>query len=359
MQSLTKTLLGIIGSPLLDKQPDVAVVESRELFDYAFKNNVEMLYVNRLEESGKVSELSEDCQEIRARQKQTLKTIHRLSSVLQAGDIPHAITKTIRPYPGTPNDVDTLYLGDLSEYEATSDYLLKNNYKLTGPMDMQYEFFDVESGEAFDKFKTGGRFYIDFYRELAADHMPYMDSDVLAGEVVDHYIEGFDKPIKVLSTRAELVVLALHSIVMHRTIPLEVVYTYSYLLASMGHVEIDDLWAFARKNHAEPSVRAVLAIIEKLYEECFGIVPEQIAYFVKIAGTSSKEARELCDTGLFMPHTALLWTFVASVFSKIRGKRARRGFFKELLHMLNPVFAVEVLYHMLSKRRIRRHSAHV
>jgi len=359
MQSLTKTLLQIIGSPLLEAQPDSKVIESKELFDYAFKNNVEMLYVQRLEKSGKLIELQDTCRDIRERQQQTLKTIHRLSSVLQAGNIPHAITKTIRPYPGTPNDVDTLYLGDLAGYEAAAQYLLENNYKLTGPMDMQYEFFDVESGAGFDKFKTGGRFYIDFYRELAADHMPYMDSDVLANEVEDHYIKGFEEPVKILSRRAEIVVLALHSVLMHRTIPLEVVYTYSFMLAEMDNAEIDDLWMFAKHNHAEPSVRAVLAIIEKLYLECFDCVPAQLAYFVSIAGTSRKESRELVDTGLFMPHTALLWTFVISVFSKIRGKRARRGFFKELLHMLNPVFGVEVVYHMLSKRRIKDHSEHV
>jgi hypothetical protein len=359
METLTRTVLRIIGSPLIDRQADQEIVESEELYRYAFSNNVEMLYLERLEETANLDSLGETCADVRARQAQTLKTVCRLSSVLKAGGIPHAVTKTLRPYPGTPNDVDTLYLGGLGDYEAAARHLVANNYRITAPQDMQFELFDLEYGEEFNKFKHGGRFYIDFYRELAADHMPYMDSSILAGQVTEVEVPGCAQTISVLTRKAELVVLALHAIIMHRTIPLEVFYTYSYWLQDMSDQDLDELWDFARLNHAEPGVRAVVTVIAELYRECFGAVPDRLAYLLALTGTSRREARALQATGLYVPHTATLMSFLVAVLAKTRGRRARRGFLKELLHMLNPVFAVEVLYHMLSRKRIRRHSAHV
>ncbi|MDH5644372.1 MAG: nucleotidyltransferase family protein [Candidatus Heimdallarchaeota archaeon] len=355
----TRTLLKIIGSPLLEKKPEADLIESDELFRYAFRNNVEMLYFQALEEAGKLDTLRATRDEIIARQRDTAKTICRLSEVLRHDDIPHAMTKTLRPYPGTPNDIDCLYLGPLDQYENVGKYLQNNQYRLTGPNDMQYEFFDEISDEAFQEDKSGGRFYIDFYRELAADHMPYMDSQILAKEVIQVQIDECPNPVYVFKPIAEMVVLSLHSVLMHRIVPLEVFYTYAYFIAEMSEVELDELWRFTCLNHAEPAMRTVLTLMETLHQECFGFVPDKLAYILKLSGQRISEKKDLLQNDIHMPHVVRLSTFVISVFSKIRGKRARRGFFKELAHMLNPVFAVEVLYHMLSKKFIDKHSDHV
>lgn len=348
-----------MGSPLLPASFVAMVEESEALYRYAFRNNVEMIYFNALEQAGELKSLKAEKEEIFARQGDTLRTICRLSSVLQDEGIAHAVTKTLRPYPGTPNDVDCLYLGALDQYEAAGRYLQQNHYRLTGPNDMQYEFYDELHNEAFNKDKSGGRFYIDFYRELAADHMPYMDSRLLADHVVDAHVEGCSHPVKVFATNAEMVVLSLHSVVMHRIVPLEVIYTYSYYMADMDRRQLDDLWALTRRSHAEPAMRTVLSLMEVLYQDCFGVVPDQLTYLLSLSGRRAVEAKSLRENGLKMPHVVKLSTFVITVFAKLRGKRARRGFLKELAHMLNPVFAVEVLHHMLSKKYIDKHSDHV
>jgi hypothetical protein len=357
--SPTLQLLRIIGSPLLPGVPGRDLQESESLFKLAFRNNVEMLYLAALENAGQLRTLRAQRDMIAARQRDTLKTVCRLSSVLQQASIAHAVTKTLRPYPGTPNDIDCLYLGPLDQYEAAGRYLQGQHYRLTGPQAMQFEFFDELSGVDFDKDKTGGRFYIDFYRELAADYMPYMDSDVLRGEGIRQVVDGCDTPVCVLQPRAELTVLALHSVLMHRIMPLEVFYTYAYLLAEMEEPALRDLWVFVRASHAEPAMRTMLTVMSVLHSEAFGTVPDQLSMLVGLSGTRSTEARALRSTDLRMPHVINLSTFVISVFSKTRGKRARRGFFRELAHMANPVFAVEVLYHMLSKKFIDKHSDHV
>jgi len=355
----TKALLQIIGSPLLDQKPKCDLIESEELFKYAFRNNVEMLYFQALEENGKLDTLRTTRDELIARQRDTTKSVCRLSGVLQQGNIPHAVTKTLRPYPGTPNDIDCLYLGPLDQYENTGKYLQENHYRLTAPNDMQYEFFDELMGAEFAKDKSGGKFYIDFYRELAADHMPYMDSQILAKQVIQVQVEGCSNPVCIFTPIAEMVVLSLHSVLMHRIVPLEVFYTYAYYMAQMSERELDEVWQFTRLNHAEPAMRTVLTLMETLHQECFGVVPAKLAYLMKLSGQRVGERKDLLQNDMRMPHVIRLSTFVVSVFSKTRGKRARRGFFKELAHMANPVFAVEVMYHMLSKKFIDKHSDHV
>lgn len=359
MNSLTNTLVGIIGSPLVDNERRSPVVVSQQLFDYAFRNNVEMLYCGRLEEEGLIGEIQQAADEVKGRQQQTLASICRFSEVLRAGNIPHAVTKTLRLYPGTPNDIDTLFLGDLSDYEKAAQYLTTQGYRITAPNDMQYEFFDTTAEDGFNPDKSGGRFYIDFYRELAADHMPYMDSNFLRAEVIETDIPGCNTPVNIFTPRAEMTILSLHSVLMHRTIPLEVIYTYSYYLARMSEAEIKDFWQFVCASHAEPAMRSVLAVMEQIYRDVFDFVPAPLDYLLRLSGISKREKREFINENSHMPHTVTLMNFVISVFAKLRGKRARRGFFKELAHMLNPVFAVEVLYHMLSKKRIRKHSKHV
>lgn len=355
----TRQLLRCIGSPLLPGRSFDAPHEDEGLFDYAYRNNVEMLYLAALEAGGRLDKLAARRDEIRRRQQETLATIVRLSSVLSAGGIAHAVTKTLRPFPGTPNDIDCLFLGDLKDYEKAGEYLLGQHYRLTGPKDMQYEFFDELQGGEFYKDKAGGRFYIDFYRELAADHMPYMDSRLLLPCVVDTQVEGFAASVKVFKPHAEMVVLALHSVLMHRIVPLEVFYSWAYFIHDMDEPALDEVVSFTRQSHAEPAMRTVLALMRALHEDCFGEVPSKLRYLIDRLGERSGEARALADNGLKTPHVVNLSTFVVTVFSKTRGERARRGFFKELAHMLNPVFAVEVLYHMLSKKYIDKHSDHV
>lgn len=355
----TRQLLRIIGSPLLPGRKHDEPIEDEQLFDYAFRNNVEMLYLAALEAAARLDKLAAKRDEIRRRQQETLATIVRLSSVLSAGGIAHAVTKTLRPFPGTPNDIDCLYLGDLKDYEQAGEYLLGQDYRLTGPKDMQYEFFDELQGGEFYKDKAGGRFYIDFYRELAADHMPYMDSRLLLSCVVETQVSGFAEPVKIFKPYAEMVVLALHSVLMHRIVPLEVFYSWAYFIHDMDEAGLDEVVNFTRLSHAEPAMRTVLALMRSLHEECFAEVPAKLRYLIERIGERPAEARALSANGWKTPHVVNLSTFVVTVFSKTRGERARRGFFKELAHMLNPVFAVEVMYHMLSKKYIDKHSDHV
>lgn len=350
-------LMKHIGTPLCEATEEA--IESHDLYKFAFKNNIELLYLEKLKEKNKLNELEDEYNNLKDRERDTLKSINRLSSVLNKHKIPYAITKTLRPYPGTPNDIDCLYLGDLKKYEEAGNILQGEHYRLTAPNDMQYEFFDDLADDKFSKLKSGGRFYIDFYRELAADHMPYMDSSVLIKQRIDTSIDGYEDPVVIFDKNHEMIILSLHSVIMHRIIPLEVIYTYSYYLAEMSKEDIVSLWEETKANHAEIAMRTVLTTMKILYQEAFNTIPEKLEYLLSLSGTHKAEAKNFVQSDYHMPHIVNLSTFVTSVFGKLRGKRSRQGFLKELFHMLNPVFAVEVLYHMISKKYAIKHSEHV
>lgn len=350
-------LMKQIGTPLCEATESAK--ENKDLYTFAFKNNIELLYLSKLKEKDQLVDLEEEYNNLKARERDTLKTMNRLATVLRKHNIEYAFTKTLRPYPGTPNDIDCLYLDPLDKYENTGEILQAENYRLTAPNDMQYEFFDELSDDEFSKLKSGGRFYIDFYRELAADHMPYMDSSVLINQRIDASIEGYDDPVKIFNKEHEMIVLCLHSVIMHRIIPLEVIYTYSYYLAEMTEAEIDNLWNETKANHAEIAMRTVLTTMQILYIEAFNTVPEKLKLLLSLSGLHKSEARNFIKSDYHMPHIVNLSTFVTSVFGKLRSKRSRQGFLKELFHMLNPVFAVEVIYHMISKKYAIKHSEHV
>ncbi|MFK5891816.1 MAG: hypothetical protein QM504_01185 [Pseudomonadota bacterium] len=350
-------LMKIIGTPLCDAVEETR--EDEELYQFAFKNNIELLYLSKLKEENKLDKLEEEYNSLKEREKDTLNSINRLATVLKKHNIQYGITKTLRPYSGTPNDIDCLYLGPLDKYEDVGKILQNENYLLTAPNDMQYEFFDELADEKFSKLKSGGRFYIDFYRELAADHMPYMDSEVLMKHRIETPIEGHADTVTIFEMKHEMIILSLHSIIMHRIIPLEVIYTYSYYLSTMTNEDINQLWIDTVNNHAEIAMRTVLTTMKILYQEAYNTIPEKLELLLSLSGERKSEAKNFIDSEYHMPHIVNLSTFVTSVFGKLRSKRSRQGFLKELFHMLNPVFAVEVIYHMISKKYAIKHSEHV
>ena len=65
--SHTETLLRMIGSPLLERVPECDYVESEQLFRYAFRNNIEMLYLDVLAKRGHLNLLLDKQVEIQAR----------------------------------------------------------------------------------------------------------------------------------------------------------------------------------------------------------------------------------------------------------------------------------------------------
>lgn len=351
------TLMRCIGSPLLNNGAPFELQESEALLDLAFRNNVEMLYMSQLKAGGRLDRLAPAFEEFEDRRVRTAGCIVRIVSALDRSGIPYAVTKSLRPYPAIPNDTDVLYLGPPSDYEDAVAKIEQAGFRPEGGGKMQAQFFDPHEGAVFNRDKRGGRFYIDFYRHLAADHVPYMNSAVLRNHVITRQVG--DVNVKVFEPVAEMTILYLHSVIMHRTFPLEVFASTAYWLSEMQPSALDRFAAFLEKNHATLVGATAFSLMAQLYAQAFGIVPEPILEMQK------RLARHLLGRWrreqLYgqMPYICELSTFVLAVLEKIGEPNSFSGFCKQAVYMLNPVFFAEVMNHMMSRKRIRANSRHV
>lgn len=351
------TLMRCLGSPLLNGGQPFEGQESEALFDLAFRNNVEMLYMSQLRTCGRLNRLASAFSEFEERRAKTSECIVRIARTLAREEIPYAITKSLRPFPAIPNDTDVLYLGPLSDYKRAVAAIEQAGFLPVGGSRMQAQFFDPQGGAAFNRDKRGGRFYIDFYRQLAADHVPYMDSAVLRGHVVSRDVGEF--AVNVFEPIAEMTILFLHSVIMHRTFPLEVFASTAYWLADMQPVDLDRFAAFLEDNHAVVVGAAAFSLMAQLYAQAFGVVPEPILEMQKRLGLHPYARWQHEGVVDQQPHICALSTFVLAVLEKLGEGDSFRGFCVEALHMLNPVFFAEVMDHMMNRARIRAHSKHV
>lgn len=351
------TLMRCLGSPLLNKGEPFDLQESEALLDLAFRNNVEMLYMSQLRAKGRLQQLASAFEEFENRRVKTAGCIARIVKALERESIPYAVTKSLRPYPAIPNDTDVLYLGPASDYEKAVALIERAGFRPAGTGKMQAQFFDPYEGAVFNRDKRGGRFYIDFYRHLAADHVPYMDSAVLRNHVITRQTEGTD--VKVFEPIAEMTILYLHSVIMHRTFPLEVFASTAYWLAEMQPADLDRFAAFLKDNHAILAGSTAFSLMAQLYTKAFGVVPEPILGMQKRLAQHllGRRRREQLDDQL--PYICELSTFVLAVLEKIGEFNSFKGFCKQIVYMLNPVFFAEVMNHMMSRKRIRANSKHV
>lgn len=346
-----------LGSPLLPAAGLQDLRESDDLLQLAFKNRVELIYLSNLEEAGLLKRLRPQWEEYQLRREKTLECIVRIAAAMEEQQIPYAITKSLRPYPAIPNDTDLLYLGPLNDYPQALERFERAGFVLLHNGDMQAEFFDPRGGEAFNRDKRGGKFYIDFYRQLAADRVPYINSTVLRQHVITRNFDGI--PVKVFDPIAEMTILYLHSVIMHRTIPLEVLWCSAYWLAELDASRLARFPIFIHENRACIAAATVFGLMVELHREAYGQVPAVFTTLTAKVGLRQAELREWqCNENTF-PHVVRLSTFALALLEKMGETNSLKGFANQLLTMLRPSKSVEVMHHLLDKAQIRRHSTHV
>lgn len=346
-----------LGSPLLPGIELQDLHESDELLQLAFANRVELIYLNQLEKAGRLKRLRPQWEEYHQRYQKTLECIERIAIAMEEEQIPYAITKSLRPYPAIPNDTDLLYLGPPKGYPDALERFKRAGFILSFNGDMQAEFFDPRGGEEFNRDKRGGKFYIDFYRYLAADQVPYINTNTLRHHLISRDINGTQ--VKVFDPSAEMTILFLHSIIMHRTIPLEVLWCSAYYLAEMDAASMALFPKFIHENRARVAAATVFGLMAKLHREAYGQVPDELTLLLAKVGFKQSVDRELrCDENAF-PHVVKLSTFFMVLLEKMREANSLKGFVSQFLTMLRPSQFIEVLHHLLNKSQIQRHSTHV
>lgn len=113
----TFRLLKAIGSPLFPNSASRVPEESKELFDFAFKNKMPLMYLETLNKQGKLHNLIFEYETQFHRYRETLITVSNIARLFNDTGIEYIVYKTLRLFPATPNDVDVIILGSPENFE--------------------------------------------------------------------------------------------------------------------------------------------------------------------------------------------------------------------------------------------------
>lgn len=339
----TLKLIKLIGSPFAGtpaswrpaKEDDLHI-----LYDLAFENRVELLYLQALERYGLLQGFESKKMEMEKRCTTTRKIAAETSSFLAKAGVRHAVFKSIKPYPATPNDTDIVCLGNEEEYQKGLRALTDAGYGIQGRAPMQTLMYHPTGEGKVDKKKKGGTYYVDLYRGVAVDFYEYVNKKSLEDHVINRVVEGIDTVL--LSAEPELAIVMFHNVFPEKTFHLEHFYLCLYGMVNPDF-NLDKFVEYTERNAMTRAVLCNLTVIEILHKEAFGNVPEKITFLLERWGREISVADSLRKNGY---HTTFIFSalvFWSVFFSKFGDPFSRRSILRQCSHMLNPIFFWDVL----------------
>lgn len=343
MQNTTINLIRIIGSPFLGnkiyKDRPLSRPDINLLYDHAFENRVELLFLQRIKSfPWFTSEIEAIYKNLIEREKLTKSVAIRASSVLKNVNVPHVVFKSIKPYPATPNDTDILCFNPRKNYEEGLKALLKDGFFKLGEAPLQVCLSDPRGRGKVNLKKKGGTYYVDYYREIAADYIVYINQNSLLPFVKEEEIN--DHQISLLAKEPELAIVLFHNVFPERTFHLEHLYLCLYGFADPSF-SFEVFKEFVKKNKLVTPIKANLTIIAYLHKKAFGNIPEPLLNLLKYWGEDKFELKRL-KKNYFVPYNFSPILFWKTLLGKLQDFRTLRSLGRQIFEMIiNPKFFIE------------------
>jgi hypothetical protein len=336
--NLTLDLLKIIGSPFHDKKSyksSIDIQHLSSLYELSFENRIELLFLHALRDNNLLEEFEDKLIEMEKRCITTRRIAAQTSHILSEAGIKHAVFKSIKPYPATPNDTDVVCFGKEREYQKGLKALTDSSYVIQAYAPMQTLLYHPWGEGKVGPGKKGGTYYVDFYRGVAVDHYEYVNKSALAEYCIERVVDG-EKTV-LLAAEPELSIVMFHNVFPEKTFQLEHFYLCLYGMANPDF-DLAAFIAFTEQNAMVMAVRSNLTIIELLHEKVFGTVPDAIRELMKRWGREQSVIELLKEYDY-----RITFIFPASLFWKVflhkqKDPFSRRSLAHQCFHMLNPIF---------------------
>ena len=350
----TLKLLRVLGSPFIpERELPKDKDDASELYNYATKNKIGLLYLEALKDQGKLEDfgLRLKYEEERKKHNKQSITAIRISKLFNSSDVNYAIFKSIMPFPATPNDVDVIHFGSDEEYEKAVEIMLQSDYmEVKGEVDAEQRMFhDARDGMLEPHPPEKDVYDIDLYQNISASYVLYLDKRKLGKYVTEINMSG--SKLKVLKPEAELVAIIIHSIIPEQLCTLFVYYAMLHHLERKNSEEIDRFIDIAKENNVTFSVKAHCSLVAELHRVAHGFVPEEIKEILVKLGNETREKKFLVKNGFKMPHKYSLSAVLRILLEKMREREFRRSVLKQMVFMLNPRLAKWVIYNIFWRRR--------
>lgn len=342
-QNNTLTLVKMIGSPFAPSEAGwapYADLDYKKLYDLAFENRVELLYLKTLEKFGLLEGFKDKKNIMELRCTTTRKIAAMTSRILTEAGVNHVVFKSIKPYPATPNDTDIVCLGDEKEYQKGLSTLTDAKYVIQAHAPLQTLLYHPWGEGKVGSGKKGGTYYIDFYRGIGFDYYEYVNKTILPPYCEKRIIENENTVL--LSAEPELAIVMFHNVFPEKTFQLE----HFYLcLHGMANPEFDmrRFVDFTEKNFLTSAVRSNLTIIEMLHKQVFEIVPEDIEMLLNKWGREESVIKSFRINNYHTTYMFPAFLFWRVFLSKQRDPFSRRSLLRQGIHMMNPVFFRDAL----------------
>ncbi|MGB1161526.1 MAG: hypothetical protein ACPG40_09955 [Alphaproteobacteria bacterium] len=340
----TQLIFDTIGSPI-GTGPAVPAPEQLEaLTDFAFKSRVGLLFLTECLHKGvklgpKALALHASLNKRRMEtDRVVVKLAQRLDAVAKGEWV---LFKSIKPFLSTPNDTDWFPFEPRRHKELVAHLCApEGGFKLMETAPCQTTLIE-ESGEGLtDTTKKGGVFYIDCYVAPSTDYFIYLDPRRMRDQTEIVEINGYDVPI--LQPHTELTSIMFHNVFPEKSFSIESYYLVkSYLDLMEQRGTLDSFVEVARDQKVEFACAVNLVATAEIDRVRFDAVDPRIGRILEALGYSSLKLHHFDPAGP-LPYAFSARVFWGAFLSKQRDRTSFMSTLNQFLHMLNPIFFIDV-----------------
>jgi hypothetical protein len=349
-----KKILNLIGTPFdLPQEIEVDQLGCVDLYNIARKNKIGLLFLESLEKCQRLpEELIDELNEQRETYKILQATASRVAEILRGVKFKYAIIKSTYPFPAVPNDVDVLIFGNRGEYRSVIDLMKSSNFQLVGveaPLEACLHDSSRSPPHHLTNYSpaTKDPFDVDFYAEIGAGHIIYMDKDKLTEKISKISVNG--ETYYVLKLPAEVALSIFHSIYPERLYTLLLHFHILYMIKNMSTADMKEFLEICIEHKMSNAANLALNLTQIIQEICFGRSPVELVRLRESLGKNQSQINLIK-----LPH---LYS-VQNILDVFWGKKLDLIFtisvLKQLVSMLNPKYSVNVIN--IHKARAKRDS---
>ena len=355
-----KQILEIIGTPYNEPVLKTTNLDFMKLYNHAYKNKIELLFLKSLEKNGLLNDLAKELKIQNKRKELQQNTWKRTVDVLNQIDCKYAIIKSIFPFDAVPNDVDVIILGNKKEYRKSIEHLQNNDFKLLEEASLEANLIDntIPSIEDYYpvneidlSYNIGNKtikiknYYpvneIDVYKEIGASKLIYMNKEKLYK--YSEKIKIGNKIVPSFKPHAEMAISMFHTIYPERIYTLLIHLLILNTVKKMKSKDYDEFLEICNEQKIKKGISLVLSVTEKIQEEFFGEIPKDIKELHSLVGK-----RKQIDLKQ-VPYVYSMSSVITALTEKLRERKFLRSSFNQFVYMFNP----NVAKFIIKENRVR------
>jgi len=335
VNSQTYKLLRVVGSPFTKSYYDIRAHEIRQLYPYALKNKMPLLYLEAVNRAGELGSLGEEYVRLRRKYAKIEEAVCKISKNLNTWGVNYAFFKSIKPYLEVTVDIDILVFG--SKYPNVLRNMRDAGYVFLARGPLSATFRDVKSEVDFD-----------VYDEVGVSRIVYLDKDVLENIAGERKLSN-GEVVRSLLPEADLLSVIAHSVLKEQMYVLSEYYTTLYYLADMKDETLNSFLSLVDKCKLRLAVETHIGISAMLYYGAYGKLPICLVKLITMLKNNHLELPHGIEKGFSMPYKYHPITIIKAFLEKFGEEKAMRSFALQALNMCNPRFASFVVKKTLNR----------